>query len=251
MSTTTPAPSATRGEITLQPSYFTSSLYVYPFREDLFDLILRFSECYAIHPGQPFAVFKKLWSDYGWCWLHFKVFDSRAREAFIKTTERLFLERVTGEHDSPVGRVVALFALYVFWKTQPSGSTPALHSVNYIEIPIDHYKFLLDLPDMLSEPALTPLRPYVTYILSSFLEVQAFHILPHSSLRPYDPSVLPREIFVADADPSLLDDSPIANLMTDLPKKKGRPSKREKMRKARDAVVTLNKYMDKCTPPAS
>ncbi|OCH96050.1 hypothetical protein OBBRIDRAFT_787501 [Obba rivulosa] len=250
MSTTTPAPSATRGNITLQPSYFTSSLYVNPFREDIFNLILRFTESYATYPGQPFALFKRLWSEFGWCWLHFKVFDARARETFIKVTERLFLERVTGEYDSPIGRVVAFFALYTFWKTQPSSSNPSLHSVNYIEIPIDHYNFLLSLPSMLSEPSLKTLQSYVAYILSSLLNMNAFHILPHSNLRPYDPSVLPREVFIPDSDPTMLDGSPIANFMSDLPKKKGRPSKREKMRKAKDAVVTLSKYLDRCVTPA-
>lgn len=90
---TSAVPSASRGDITLQPSYFTSSLYVEPLREDISTLIKLFFEQYsqASPSSQPFALFKRLWTEQGWCWIHFKVFDGRARESFIAVTERLFL----------------------------------------------------------------------------------------------------------------------------------------------------------------
>lgn len=93
---TTPVPSASRGDITLQPSYFTSSLYVEPLRKDINNLIELFSEYFTKvqPPSQPFAHFKTLWSEQGWTWMHFKVFDGRAREKFIEVTERLFLGKI-------------------------------------------------------------------------------------------------------------------------------------------------------------
>ncbi len=89
-------PSASRGEITLQPSYFTSSLYVQPLREDISTLITLFSDQFD-HNVQPFDLFKKLWTEQGWCWLHMRVYDGRARQSFIRTTERLF---AGGSHTS-------------------------------------------------------------------------------------------------------------------------------------------------------
>jgi len=87
-----PAPSSTRGEVTLQPSYFTSSLFVLNFREDILYLIQTFHDQYfQTHPTQPFTLFKAIWDIQGWTWMHLKVFDARAREAFLGVAVRLFL----------------------------------------------------------------------------------------------------------------------------------------------------------------
>ncbi len=85
-----PEPSTARGEITLQPSYFTSSLYLDPLREDLTDLTALFTTRYvaAVH---PFKLFKELWSEQGWCWLHMRTHDGRGRQAFLRVTERIFV----------------------------------------------------------------------------------------------------------------------------------------------------------------
>lgn len=87
---TSAGPSASRGDITLQPSYFTSSLYVEPLREDISSLITLYAQQYS-QTNPPFALFKRLWTELGWSWLHFKVFDPRARESFLRVTQRLFL----------------------------------------------------------------------------------------------------------------------------------------------------------------
>lgn len=124
---TSPPPSVARGDITLQPSYFTSSLFVNPLREDIALLVQVFAQTYlrpiqdaAGQPGedvimqentepavlleaenassnaplnvanQPFAFFKQLWKETGWVWFHFKVFDGRARESFIHVVLRCF-----------------------------------------------------------------------------------------------------------------------------------------------------------------
>lgn len=43
---TEPAPSAARGDITLQPSYFTSSLFVNPLRQDIAKLVQAYAHAY-------------------------------------------------------------------------------------------------------------------------------------------------------------------------------------------------------------
>jgi hypothetical protein len=45
------------------------------------------------------------------------------------------LER-TVESEAPSIRAVALFGLYTFYFTQPSGTAPALHRVAHIPIPL-------------------------------------------------------------------------------------------------------------------
>lgn len=82
-------PSASRGEITLQPGYFTSSLFVEPLRADISTLVTLFADQFDDNV-QPFHLFKKLWTEQGWGWLHMRVYDGRARQSLIRTTERLF-----------------------------------------------------------------------------------------------------------------------------------------------------------------
>ena len=89
---TIPAPSASRGEVVLQPAYFTSSIFVNALRDDISTLILTYYEQYInTRPVRPFSHFKTLWSSLGWKWIHFLVFDHRARESFLNVTLRLFL----------------------------------------------------------------------------------------------------------------------------------------------------------------
>lgn len=91
-----PSPSASRGEVVLQPSYFTSSLFVHPLRDDILNLIHLYHERYRQarllpNPPNPFALFKDVWGIQGWLWMHFKVFDARSRDTFLGVTARLFL----------------------------------------------------------------------------------------------------------------------------------------------------------------
>lgn len=89
---TSPAPQVSRGDLTLQPSYFTSSLFVYPLREDITNLIQTYSTRYfQSDRSQPFALFKSIWNEQGWTWLHLRVFDARAREKFLDVVFRLFI----------------------------------------------------------------------------------------------------------------------------------------------------------------
>lgn len=153
--TTSPAPQVTRGDLTLQPSYFTSSLFVYPLREDITNLTQIYSTKYAQSDrAQPFALFKGIWNEQGWTWLHLRVFDARAREKFLEVVFRLFiganntiitlhackLTRTVTERlvstSHPIEKVVAIFGIYTFYFSQPSTSGPSLYSLKHIPIPI-------------------------------------------------------------------------------------------------------------------
>ena len=97
-----PELSASRGDVALQPSYFTSSLYVEPLREDISKLIASFTDQFN-DTVEPFALFKKLWTEQGWCWLHMRAYDGRARQTFIRTTERVFAGGSTCQNARLVG----------------------------------------------------------------------------------------------------------------------------------------------------
>ena len=75
-------------------------------------------------------------------------------------------------------------------------------------------------------------------MLETLLSAQAFHILPKTSLRAQNPSDIPRERFVEDSSEAASETTA---------KKKGRPSKRDKARKAKDAVAALDRWLDKNT----
>ncbi|KAI0094798.1 hypothetical protein BDY19DRAFT_988600 [Irpex rosettiformis] len=308
---TDPAPSVTRGDVTLQPAYFTSSLFVHPLREDIANLIQDYAQSYFVHieneagssfehpgvtdsdtgvgidggawarnsanttvagdtdtaiPGirsnnapcqiaagvihlNPFTLFKQLWSSLGWCWLHLKVLDGRARESFINVVLRLFLEYFT-EQVNPLAQVVALFGMYTFFSTQPRSSTPSeplpgpfLYHVKYIALSHDMYVRLLSLPEQLTGPQLSPLSPYVSYLLTALLKQDAFHIYPHSTLKTQ--CTLPREWFVEDTEFAEVDGSDGHQKQN--PKKKGRPGKGERSKKRKDALVQLDKWLDRST----
>ncbi|TFK36865.1 hypothetical protein BDQ12DRAFT_608927 [Crucibulum laeve] len=236
-----PAPSSSRGDLVLQPGYFTSSVYVKAVRDDITSLILLFHEQYSQNrPAQPFLLFKDIWTSQGWKWLHFKVFDDRARKAFLDVTMRLFLERMA-KTEAPFSRVVALFGLYTFFYSQPKYTAPPLYSVSHISIPVDHYLSLKALPGVLTTEQLLPLQPRVICILSRLLTDQVFCILPRSELRPMNPGSLPREIYIEAG--TVLPIDPNA------PKKKGRPTKRDKAQKAKAALDGLDRWLEKtsCT----
>ncbi|KZT72798.1 hypothetical protein DAEQUDRAFT_762610 [Daedalea quercina L-15889] len=250
---TAAGPSANRGDITLQPSYFTSSLYVEPLCEDIANLVNLFAQQYVETwpPTQPFALFKRLWSEQGWRWLHFKVLDARARETFVNVTERLFVERLT-DGVPLMARVVALFALYTFHLTQPTAQNLPIHSVGHIAVPLDIYHALRLLPSSLATPELLPLQPYVAYVLKTLEVSKSFHILPQAELRPYKPSTLPREVFVTEEQESVILAALSGSATTSganggALKKKGRPSRRDKQKKAKDALGALEKYLEKNT----
>lgn len=144
-----PSPSSSRGEILLQPAYFTSSAFVHAARADIDCLVQQYSQQYAHSTNRPFALFKDIWQAQGWSWIQFKVFDTRSRATFLRVVMRLFSgERVCRIYASPIGRIpervgggetplnraAALFGLYTLLRTQPAISAPSLYSVAQVEV---------------------------------------------------------------------------------------------------------------------
>jgi hypothetical protein len=86
-----PTPSASRGDLILQPPFFTSSLFVVPFRADIERLIDLFVQEHAHHAARPFTLFKRLWEEQGWTYMHLKIFDARTRHTYLTVACRLFV----------------------------------------------------------------------------------------------------------------------------------------------------------------
>lgn len=98
------------------------------------------------------------------------------------------------------------------------------------------YQSLLKLPAVLETDFLRPLRPHIIYVLLALQKAQFFHILPPSNLYPLSPRELPREKFISEQ---------ATYAATCATKKKGRPSRHDKVKKSKDAVVALDKWLDK------
>jgi len=86
-----PTPSAARGDLILQPPFFTSSLFINPCRADIDGLTDLFVQEYAAGATTPFALFKRIWQEQGWTYVHLKVFDARTRHTFLTVVCRLFV----------------------------------------------------------------------------------------------------------------------------------------------------------------
>ncbi|KAJ7596872.1 hypothetical protein C8J56DRAFT_299611 [Mycena floridula] len=230
-----PSSGAKRGEAAIQPSYFTSWAYVTPLRQDIANLVADYEEQYIQSPTtKPFSLFKALWTSQGWPWLHLKIVDARSRDVFLAVTMRLFLESLLPTKNE-MTRAVALVGLYIFFNTQPKDVSPTLHRREHIAIPIDEYIALLSLPKALhSEPRLELMASDLVNKLTSS---KAFHILPSSELGAQNPRHLPREVLQAPC----VEEEP----------KKGRQTKRAKANRAKAAVESLDKWMQKTDPPSN
>ncbi|KAH9969090.1 hypothetical protein BC827DRAFT_1167664 [Russula dissimulans] len=192
--------------------------------------------------------------------MHLKVFDARTRHSYLTIACRLFLERIA-EHVEPIRRLVALFGLYTFYFTQPSDCRIPLYAIQHIDITLDQYQVLLALPKVASPV----LAPYASQVLSALTDAKVFYILPVSTLEPYNPRILPREVYAEDVNDATQSDARTLALESELepsvpgssstqedattgprvPKKKGRPSKRDMTKKAKDAVVGLDRWLQR------
>jgi hypothetical protein len=122
---------------------------------------------------------------------------------------------------------------------------------------IDQYESLLKMPKTVSPI----LAPYASQVLSALTNAKAFYILPVSKLGPYNPRMLPREVYIeademtegtAPLESEL--DRPVAGLSSTgedavmtakVPKKKGRPSKREMAKRAKEAISGLDRWLER------
>jgi hypothetical protein len=166
------------------------------------------------------------------------------------------------ESEAPYIRAVALFGLYTFYFTQPSGTAPPLHRVAHIPIPLgqrsrhmnyrlanyhsDQYASLKALPRSLVEDQLLPLKPIVCHILSMLLCDEVFHLVPSAHLCALNPRDLPREIFI---DKETITPGDLAAR-----KRKGRPTRLDKVKKAKVVLYNLERWLEdtSCSqlPPA-
>lgn len=87
--------SSNRGEVRVQPAYYTSSLFVDPLREDINALVdayvKEYNQAKEEPEVKPFGIFKDVWRRLGWSLLHLKVLDPRGRETFLNVVLRLFI----------------------------------------------------------------------------------------------------------------------------------------------------------------
>lgn len=98
---------------------------------------------------------------------------------------------------------------------------------------VDTLQSLLALPSRLDTEQLSPLRPQVTHVLSRLLD--AFYILPSSDL---ELRKLPREVFVPDREE---EEAAVETSAT--ARKRGRPSRRDKQKRANQATVVLDTWL--------
>jgi hypothetical protein len=125
---------------------------------------------------------------------------------------------------------------------------------------IDQFELLLEIPRTI-QPMLAP---YASQVLSALTNAKVFYILPVSKIGPYNPRVLPREVYVEDVDEMSERDPLTAPLesevgpqlpglnstgedavTTKVSKKKGRPSKRDIAKRAKEAVAGLDRWLER------
>jgi hypothetical protein len=125
---------------------------------------------------------------------------------------------------------------------------------------IDQFELLLEMPRTI--PPM--LAPYASQVLSALTNAKVFYILPVSKIGPYNPRVLPREVFIEDVDEMTERDPLTAPLesevdpqvpglnstgedavTTKVSKKKGRPSKRDIAKRAKEAVAGLDRWLER------
>ncbi len=108
------------------------------------------------------------------------------------------------------------------------------------------------------------LAPYASQVLSALTNVNVFYILPVSKLGPYHPRLLPREVYIEDVDEMAERDALTTPLEFEVDppapglngtgedavtrkvqKKKGRPSKRDMAKRAKEAVAGLDRWLER------
>jgi len=164
-----------------------------------------------------------------------------------------YIEHTLGPGSLP-SKAAAFFGFYTFFYTQTHDTAPSLFAIENVPIPLgtvaptqfyesslhpslDHYLSLKMLPDSFDSEPLLPLKLPVCYILSVLFKNHIFFIVPHSDLNPLNPRTLPREIFI--------DGHHLLPAALNAPKKKGRPSKRDKAKKAKTALEDLDSWLDR------
>jgi hypothetical protein len=86
-------PNILRGDLVLDPLYYTSATFVDPLRKDIEQLLQTFKVQYTstLPPRRVFSLFKEIWRSSGWRFLHLSVLEDFDRDSFTLTVFRLFL----------------------------------------------------------------------------------------------------------------------------------------------------------------
>ncbi|KAG9013461.1 hypothetical protein FRB94_002535 [Tulasnella sp. JGI-2019a] len=221
-----PAPPHGRGATSLAflPIYYTSESFVGPLRRDVSKLLEGFASHFVEEEGPPypFTEFKTQWTDSGWNFMHLKCIEARSRVVFLETVFRVFIENIKNGAPGSV-QAGALFGLYTFFSTQPPPSS-GQYGLNKIPVAIDTYQYIMKLPDIVP----SCLQDHVLYVLHKLTSTCAFTILPESSLHPYSTRDLPNATVTA----------------YEYAAKGGRPSKSQRIARARAAVSRLGNWVD-------
>ncbi|KAG5220124.1 ribonuclease [Salix suchowensis] len=224
MSIIPPAPSSSRGNIVVQPAYFTSNLYVNAIRDDLMTLSHKYIQCYNADSSKPFQLFKDLWKGTDGRGCNSKHLTPGQGKRF-SAPPRLRPNPCGDTHpytDRCANRPITVQLTYVFRFAEGLGRDA----------------------DFFVTQQLSPLQPYVTYVIQKLMKDEVFDILPTSELHPLNPRVLPREYYQAVGT--------LPSVILASKRKSGRPSKHEKASKAQDALDKLDKWLadTSYTPPA-
>ncbi|GAA5929308.1 uncharacterized protein JCM15063_004116 [Sporobolomyces koalae] len=136
-----------------------------------------------VNDRSPFQVFKQLWVDQGWQYVHLLgIADGPTRLPWGQSVLRAFTEHlVPGE--PPLRQIAALFAIYTFCATE----TPSMPK-HFLKIDIPTLNHLLTFPALVA-PALDPAKSSllspppgsdVTIVLSAILSRSnpLFHLVP-------------------------------------------------------------------------
>ncbi|KAG8862977.1 hypothetical protein FRB96_000397 [Tulasnella sp. 330] len=228
-----PAPSQGRGAtaLALLPIYYSSESFVEPLRADVSALLNTFASNFSKGASLPFpfTLFKTIWKENGWNFMHLKCTESKSRVAFLETVFRVFIEKI---NDGSTGSVqaAAMFGLYIFFSTQPPPAS-GQYGLNKIPMAIDTLQFIQKLPDTVP----SCLRPHVLFVIHQLTSTHAFAVLPQSSIHPYTTRDLPNAVVTA----------------YEYAAKGGRPSKSHKIARARVAVNRLGAWVDLLENPSA
>ncbi|PVG03225.1 hypothetical protein CPB86DRAFT_804216 [Serendipita vermifera] len=210
---------------TLQRSYFTSDLFVNDARTDIDSLLCEFDHL-AEGETEPFVIFKQLWVKRGWNLAHLIIWEDSARDQYFRTLFRLFIERIN-EKEEELIQAGALYALYTLFQLQNHVS--GMQKVAHIEIALDTLEYLVSYAKLSGESV----RHQLLYILQSFFSNGIFHVLPPSTLRPYNPTKLPHSFVTPISDPAPAH-------------ARGGRTKAEKDRAGRAKWKQLNEWVESC-----
>lgn len=96
----------------------------------------------------------------------------------------------------------------------------------------DRFKQLIGLSNTLASGQLVPLREPVLFVTATMIQDQIFYLLPSSETGSENPRALPREVLVTDPA--------ITGIEAGGQRKRGRPSRREKAKRAQEALASLD-----------